>query len=247
MLLALQYRYEFLVEGVVSLFFTATALVPLVVVFGLRDSVAGWSFGEALLVTGFFTLLGGILEGAINPSLATVVEHIRKGTLDLVLLKPVDAQFLVSTQRFLPWRATSLVAAGAIVAYGFHTIHRTPTLAQIGVALVLVVTAVAVLYSLWILVVSAAFYVVRIDNLTYLFSSIFDAARWPSSVFRGLLAIVFTFVIPLALLTTYPAEALLGRLGPGTVLLAIAGAAVFATVARLVWLRSLARYTSAGG
>jgi ABC-2 type transport system permease protein len=29
-----------------------------------------------------------------------VMDHIRKGTLDFVLLKPADAQFLVSTARF---------------------------------------------------------------------------------------------------------------------------------------------------
>ena len=41
------------------------------------------------------------------------------------------------------------------------------------------VSAVAVLYSFWILTVSAASYVVRIDNLTNLFSAIFDAAGEP--------------------------------------------------------------------
>ena len=69
-------------------------------------------------------------------------------------------------------------------------------------AILLAVLAIAVLYSLWILIVSLAFYVVKVDNLTYLFTSIFDAARWPATVFRGVLHLVFTFVIPLALMTT---------------------------------------------
>ena len=49
------------------------------------------------MVTGWFILLQGVLDGAINPGLQAVIEHIRKGTLDFVLLKPADAQFLVST------------------------------------------------------------------------------------------------------------------------------------------------------
>lgn len=247
LLLAMQYRGDFLVEGVVSLFFTVTALVPLFVVFGEREAVAGWSFGEALIVTGFFTLLGGVLEGAINPSLGIVVDHIRKGTLDLVLMKPVDAQFLMSTQRFIPWRATALPAALVIFAYAFSELGRAPTLGEIAAALGLVCAAIVILYSLWIMVVSAAFYVVRVDNLTFLLSSIFDAARWPASVFRGALAVIFTFVIPLALMTTYPAEALLGRIEPLRVVLALGGSLLFAAFARLVWLRALGRYTSAGG
>ena len=57
--------------------------------------------------------------------------------------------------------------------------------------LVLLVVAVLLLYSIWILVVSASFWVVRVDNLSYLFGSVFDAARWPIDVFRGVLRIVF--------------------------------------------------------
>lgn len=247
LLLGMQYRADFLIEGVISLFFTITALVPLFVVYADRAAIAGWSFGEALVVTGFFTLLGGVLEGAINPSLGIVVEHIRKGTLDLVLIKPADAQFLMSTQRFLPWRATAIPTALVIFAIAFSELGRAPSFGEIGAALALLFAAVLIMYSLWIIVVSAAFYVVRIDNMTFLFSSIFDAARWPASVFRGVLAAIFTFVIPLALMTTYPAEALLGRIEPLRVVLALSGALVFATLARLVWLGALRRYTSAGG
>jgi ABC-2 type transport system permease protein len=101
------------------------------------------------------------------------------------------------------------------------------------------------MYSLWILVVSLAFFVVKVDNLSYLFSSIFDAARWPASVFKGGWSLLFTFVIPLALMTTYPALALLGKLAPAVAAEALFGALLFAALARLVWTRSIARYTSA--
>ena len=93
--------------------------------------------------------------------------------------------------------------------------------------------------------IAAAFYVVRVDNLSYLFSSIFDAARWPASVFSGFWRILFTFVVPLALMTTYPALALLGHLSATTALAALAGALLFATFARVVWTRSIGHYTSA--
>ena len=55
------------------------------------------------MVVGWFTLLHAVLEGAVSPSLTAVVEHVRRGTLDFVLLKPADAQFLVSTAKLEPW------------------------------------------------------------------------------------------------------------------------------------------------
>ncbi len=244
-LLSLQYRYDFLIDGPIEVFWAVSALVPLFVIFHTRTEVVGWTFGEALVVAGWFALLQGILEGAINPSLTAVVDHIRKGTLDFVLLKPADAQFLVSTARFEPWRAMNVLTGLGVFAYAFHLLGRLPSIAGLAASAVLLLSSTLLLYSLWILTVTAAFYVVRVDNLTYLFSSIFDAARWPSSVFRGLLHVVFTFVIPLALMTTYPAQAMLGKLTPSTLLTAVGGSIAFAALARTMWLRSIGRYTSA--
>jgi len=245
--LAMQYRADFVTDGFVEVFWTLTALVPLFVVFRARPVVAGWTFGEALMVTGFFTLLQGVLEGAINPSMTLVVEQIRKGTFDFVLLKPKDAQFLVTTARVLPWRAVNALTAAALFVYGFVVLHRAPAVSDLGVTALLLFASVGILYSLWMLAVSLAFYVVRVDNLTVLFGAVFDAARWPASVFRGFLHVLFTFVIPLAVMTTFPADALLGRASTAEV----AGAAVAAICAlaasRAVWTRAIAHYTSAGG
>ncbi len=247
LLLSMQYRLEFVLDGVMSAFWTASALVPLLVLFDARKTVAGWTWPEALLVVAGFTTLKGVLDGAIQPSLGNVVEHVRKGTLDFLLLKPADAQFMVSTSRFEPWRASDVWLGLGLFAWAFHALGRTPTLAGAALAATLLVAAVAILYSISILVISLAFFVVKVDNLIYLFVSVYDAARWPASIFRGALAFVFTFVVPLAVMTTFPALALLGRLSAAEALGALAGAALFTAMARVVWLRSIGQYTSAGG
>jgi len=242
---AMQYRADFWLKGLMSLVWTGVALVPLVSVFHQRATVRGWTFPEALVVVGCFSFMKGVLEGAISPSLTSVVEHVRKGTLDFLLLKPVDAQFLVSTAKFEPWRVMDLVGALGVFGIAFTRLGHPPPWRGVLLAAALLLVATLVLYSLWILVVSASFWVVKVDNLSYLFGSLFDAARWPVTIFRGALRIVFTFVFPIALLTTYPAMALLGKLDGKTALAALGGGLVFAAIARAVWRRALAMYTSA--
>ncbi len=242
---AMQYRADFFLSGLIALMWVGVALVPVMVVFGARNQVAGWSYPEALVVVGLFAFLKAILDGAVSPSLTAVVEHVRQGTLDFVLLKPADAQFLVSTAKLELWRAVDFLGAAAILGYAFVRLDRWPAPGHVALTLVLLGVAILVLYSIWILVVSASFWVVKVDNLSYLFGSLFDAARWPITVFRGALRFVFTFVFPLALMTTYPAMALLGNLTPATALLGVLGGVVFAAAARLVWLRALGLYTSA--
>ena len=243
--LGMQYRWEFLADGALTLLWTGIGLVPLYIAFGERPSIAGWSYEQALIVVGWFTFLKGILDGAINPSLITVVAQVRQGTLDFTLLKPADAQFLVSTAKFEVWRVIDILAAAGILAWAFARMGKAPEPAHIALSLALIGAGTLALYSLWILVVSAAFWVVRLDNLTYLFNSLLDFARWPVSVFKGAIRVVFTFVIPLALMTTYPAEALLGRIEARTAALSIAGALAFALASRLLWTRAIGRYTSA--
>ncbi|HVZ86936.1 MAG TPA: ABC-2 family transporter protein [Polyangia bacterium] len=241
----MQYRADFIVRGLIALLWMGVTLAPILVVFGVRQSVAGWTFPESLIVVGWFTLLHAVLEGAVSPSLTAVVEHVRRGTLDFVLLKPADAQFLVSTAKIEPWHVVDVAGALAIFVYAFARLGRAPTLPALGAGVAFLALAVVILYSIWILVISAAFWVVKVDNLSYLFGSLFDAARWPISVFRGALRVVFTFVFPIALLTTYPALALLGRLDGKTAAAALAGGLVFATLARRVWRLALGFYTSA--
>jgi ABC-2 type transport system permease protein len=243
--LSVQYRFDFFIEGVLALFWLAITLVPLAVVYGQRSQVAGWSYPEALVVVGLFSVLKAMLDGAVMPSLGHVVDGIRKGTLDFILLKPADAQFLVSTARFEPWRILDLLGGIGIVVYALSRLHRVPSPAQITTGLVLVGVALLLLYSLWILVISLSIRVVKVDNLAYLFVSIFDAGRWPIDVFRGLLRLLFTVLFPLALMTTMPARALLGTLTTSRAALVAAGGLLFAAGARRIWRMSLRAYTSA--
>src|SRR5436190_1922379 len=98
--------------------------------------------------------------------------------------------FLIDMVMSLFWAGVSLLP----LAYGFRLLGRTPEPAHVAAALLLLVAAVAVLYSVWLLVVCVAFWVVRLDNLAYLFMAVFDFARWPVSIFKGALRFVFTFV-----------------------------------------------------
>jgi len=99
----MQYRINFLIDGVMSVWWMLWTLVPIWAVFRGRPTVAGWTFPESLLVAAWFTVLRGVLSGAIHPSLLEIAERIRTGTLDFVLVKPADGQFLVSTAKFAPW------------------------------------------------------------------------------------------------------------------------------------------------
>jgi ABC-2 type transport system permease protein len=244
-LLALQYRLDFFIQVLLSGLWTATALTPLYVLFSVRDGVSGWTANEMLVVVGFFTMQKGVLATVVQPSMTQAVEHIRKGTLDFVLLKPCDAQFMLSTSKFELAHLTDVAAGVAIVLWALSRSSAGLSPLALGLGAVFFACGLLILYALWILVISLAFRVVKIDNMSHLFASLLDAARWPSSVFRGALSFLFTFVIPLALMTTYPALATLGRIQLHHFAIAVGVAATLLLLSRYVWQRSVRRYTGA--
>jgi ABC-2 type transport system permease protein len=242
---AIQYRANFLIEGVMSVGWMALTLLPLGVVFAGRKQVAGWDAASALIVMAYFMGVRAVLEGIVSPSLVDLVERIRNGAFDYVLLKPVDAQFLVSASRYEPWKIVDLIGAIAVAVYAFTLRGAPPAPADLAAGIVLFGAGCFAMYSLWLVCAAMAFWVVRLDNLVYLLGSIFDVARWPVQVFRGMWRIVFTFFIPVALMTTFPAMALLGRGSIKLVLATLAGTLVMLGVGRLVWRTAIRNYTSA--
>jgi ABC-2 type transport system permease protein len=242
---AMQYRVDFLGAGVMSLYWLGWNLLPLTILYASRESVAGWTVNDALIVMAWFIILRGLLEGLVNPSLVDMVERIRTGSFDYVLLKPADAQFLVSTSRFAPWRIVDVLGGIGLAVYAFVQIGRPPGVIDLAAGLLLLASGAMVMYALWIVMVSASFWVVRLDNLAYLLSAVFDTARWPVQVFRGFWRFLFTFILPLALMTTFPARAILGRLDGTTTLACLAAAVGLGLVARLVWRAAIRNYTSA--
>jgi ABC-2 type transport system permease protein len=245
MVTAMQYRADFLGAGAMSLYWLGWNLLPLLILYADRTAVAGWTANEALIVMAWFIVLRGLLEGLVNPSLVDIVERIRTGSFDYVLLKPADAQFLVSTSRFAPWRVVDVLGGIGLAVYAFVQIGHPPRAIDLAAGVLLLAAGAMVMYSLWIVMVSASFWVVRLDNLAYLMSAVFDTARWPVQVFRGFWRFLFTFILPLALMTTFPARAILGKLPGTTTLVCLAAAAGLGIVARLVWRAAIRNYTSA--
>ncbi|HEU4611941.1 MAG TPA: ABC-2 family transporter protein [Kofleriaceae bacterium] len=242
---AMQYRANFFIESALSVAWLAIALLPLIVLFEQRDSVAGWDKASALIVMAYFMAVKAIMEGMVSPSLVALVEKIRTGAFDYVLLKPVDSQFMVSTAGYEPQKAIDLAGAIALACYAFSQRGVWPTADQLGIGVLLLASGVLAMYSLWVICAAASFWVVRLDNLIYLLQAIFDTARWPIQVFRGAWRFLFTFIIPVAIMTTFPAMALLGRLSARTTLLTLGGSLVMLLVSRVIWRAAIRNYTSA--
>lgn len=244
LLTAMQYRSDLAFDAFAGLLRTVATSAPLWLVFQRGDSIAGWTLPEAAWVMALYLLMQGILGGLVEPNLGEVVESVRSGNFDLVLMKPADAQLLVSVRTVSPSHLWDVLAALALAGW---SVSQTglPAPGDAVVAAGLLICGIASMYALWLMAISLSFWFVRVDNLRFLLWSAADAGRWPIQVFSGWARYVLTFVIPVALLTSFPAMALRGEWDSGVLATSAAVALGFVVLSRLAWTRALASYTSA--
>ena len=93
----------------------------------------------------------------------------------------------------------------------------------------------SMVYCFWLILTTAAFWIVRMDEIVDLFSGVYQAGRWPVSIYPEWLRIGLTFLVPIAFAVTVPAEALTGRLTPEMLGLAALFAIGLFLGTRLLW------------
>jgi ABC-2 type transport system permease protein len=241
----LAYRVNFFVQLFESLLELGTAVAGLAVIFSYTSILGGWTPDQVLALVGVFFLMGGAIRLVIQPSLEQLIESVRDGTLDFTLVKPEDAQLLSSIQRVEIWKVTDIGLGIAVLAVALVRLGAgVGALHAAGFAAALLAGGVIV-YSFWMILATSAFWLVRVENILMVFQSMYEAGRWPVSIYPGWLRFALTFIVPVAFAVTVPAQALAGRLTWQV----LAGAWVFAaalfTAARLFWLAGLRRYAGA--
>ena len=239
----MEYRVNFILATLTSLGNLLGSLFGLFLFYRTGYTFEGWSWEEALIVLGIFTVLQGFSSTFLAPNLNSIVKHVQQGTLDFVLLKPISSQFWLSIHTLSPWGLPDLVFGGVLIGYaggrlglgvGNYLLSAVPLL-----------FGLASLYSLWFMLGATSIWFVKIYNVTEVLRGLLEAGRYPMVAYPTAYRFFFTFVVPVAFLTTVPAEAMLGRVQVGWVV----GAGVLALgllfVSRVFWQLALRFYTSA--
>jgi ABC-2 type transport system permease protein len=239
----LEYRINFLVAALSSLGGLAGSLFGLFLFYRTGYQFQGWSWEEALLVLGMFTILQGFAATVLSPNLSKIVTQVQQGTLDFVLLKPISSQFWLSTRIISPWGIPDLLFGLLVIGYGGSRLGLGPQDYLLGLP-PLFFGAIS-LYSLWFMLGATSIWFVKIYNVTEVLRGLLEAGRFPVVAYPVAYRIFFTFIIPVTFLTTVPAQTMLQE-GQWTWLLGsalLAGALM--VIANRFWRFALRFYTSA--
>lgn len=202
--------------------------------------VSGFTYEQLVvfyLIFNLFDLIGQLFFRGIYWFRDQVVS----GEFDFRLIKPISALFQVLTRQTdvldLPLLMVTLYY---LTQSDFHL-----NLVQIILVFILSLAALLVLTAVHVAVAALGVLTTEVDHTIMVFRDLSSMARFPLDIYTDTIRSLLTFVIPIAIAFTFPAQALLGLVSPLTALgmLGVAGGFLYGGI--LFWRFALLRYSSA--
>ncbi|MGE0481793.1 MAG: ABC transporter permease [Phycisphaerae bacterium] len=239
------YRFDFLLGLATALFHVGGELFGLWIIFHNTRSLAGWSAYQVVVLLGVYRMMSGAINLVIAPNMRRVMEDVRNGTLDFVLLKPINNQFYASCRTFVLPRLADIVLGLGLAIAGATIQAALQSAWQVIAFVVLVAAGVTVIYSVWLALATMTFWTTKMDNIEMVFWNVFEAGRYPIHIYPPAVRWTLTYVIPLAVIVTLPAGVLVGQTSAIGIVSAVAVAAATLAAATAFWRYGLKHYSGA--
>jgi ABC-2 type transport system permease protein len=240
------FKANFLLWIVVEFLWFGLQLSFIAVLYLHTDQIGTWTKWEVVMLIGGSHFIQQVFQAFFLINCTNLSELVRTGKLDFLLLLPVNSRFVVSLRQVDLGAFINAASALAVMGYAAHQMHYHPTLGQIAAFLVLSVCGIAIHYSLMFLLAAISFWTVRAQGIVWGYYNLFNIARMPDEAFRGPFRFVFTFVVPMLLVSNVPVRVLASKVeGAGPLLLLLSMSLVCFAVSEWGWRVSLRRYTSA--
>jgi len=224
-----------------------TGVLGIAVLFSRVETVQGWTFASTLAILGVYLTMNALRGLFISPSLdslAGMEGDVWTGKLDYTLLRPVDIQFQASFRQWRPFVLLDLLLGLGVLITAVTRLNTNLTAAQIAGFILLLALGLLVMYSLLLAFAGMVFWSPGF-LFGWVFDGLFQMARFPVTLYPGWIRLALTWIVPVGIMTTLPAQALTGELALETVLGSVLLGLMLFIGATALFRTGLRRYASA--
>ena len=242
------FKGNFLMWIVVEVLWFGLQLSFIGVLYLHTDEIGSWTKWQVVMLVGASHFIQQMFQAFFLINCTNLSELVRTGKFDFLLLLPVNTRFVVSFRQVDLGAFVNAVSSIAVMAYAAWRLHFMPTIFHMLGFLALCVAGILIHYSLMFLLATISFWTVRAQGIVWGYYNLFNIARMPDEAFpaRGVFKAVFTFALPMLLVSNVPVRLLVNKLDSvRPILLLLAMSLACFAVSEFGWRASIRRYTSA--
>lgn len=242
------FKGNFLMWIVVEVLWFGLQLSFIGVLYLHTDEIGSWTKWQVVMLVGASHFIQQMFQAFFLINCTNLSELVRTGKFDFLLLLPVNSRFVVSFRQVDLGAFVNAASSVAVMAYAAWRLQFIPTISHMLGFLALCVAGILIHYSLMFLLATISFWTVRAQGIVWGYYNLFNIARMPDEAFpaRGVFKAVFTFALPMLLVSNVPVRLLVNKLDSvRPILLLLAMSLVCFAVSEFGWRASIRRYTSA--
>ncbi len=240
-----QFRVNIMTTVAIGFVQVAIGLIPILLLYSYTSEVRGWSQAEVIVLLGFQGTMTGLLSMFVGRNMWAMTDYVTKGELDLLLIRPVNTQFHITTRWIRPDQAFNVLAGLVVAGVGLARDGATPGVLDVIQAVIVFLAGFVLVACVWAALSYMAFWTHSVSTVIMFFQDVMQAGRYPVTFFPGAVRVLFTALVPLAFATTFPAQAITGGISWWLVSGSVAFAAIVVGLLRLLWRHAIRRYSSA--
>ncbi|MBI2033042.1 MAG: ABC-2 family transporter protein [Candidatus Levybacteria bacterium] len=218
-------------------------LVFIFIITGRTKEIAEYSVWQIVFFFATFNLIDALPMFFLREVYRFRI-YIVKGTFDYILAMPISPLFraLLGGSDILD--LTILLLALFLVGISFFHIGPIP-MENVILYIILICNAMVMALSFHIFVLGMGILTTTVDNAIMLYRDLTQMGRVPIDVYREPFRAIFTFVIPIGIMMTFPAKALMGILSLQFIFISLVTGILLFGVSVWFWRFALKRYASA--
>jgi viologen exporter family transport system permease protein len=242
----MSFKGNFLLWIIVELLWFGLQLCFVSVVFSQTRIVGTWTQWQMVLLVGASNFIQQVYQAFFLVNCTNLSELVRTGKMDFLLALPINTRFIVSLRQVDLGAFVNALFAVAVMLYASAKLNLQPTFTQLAGFSALCVVGILIHYSLMFILAAISFWTVRAQGIVWGYYNLFNIARMPDEAFHGAFKAVFTFALPVLLVSNVPVRVLADKLtSPASWLLLLGLGIIWAVISEWFWRLSVRRYTSA--
>ncbi len=240
----LEYRANFFTRILTDIFWYAAQILTFEVIYQHTNKIGDWGLKEMRVFLGLLFVIDAIYMIIIHENLENLSEKVRKGDLDLLLAKPVNSQFMITLQKANTAILGNFIIGSSWLIYALSGLEDFNYLRLLWL-IILVPCSLAVIYTMRFMFSATAVIFTRSENLQFLWWQVYRLGMRPDSMYFPWLKFILLTIIPVGVIVSIPARALLNPPDLRYLLWPIVLAPILIYLSNRFWKFALKFYSSA--